>query len=680
MLTLTVTGLLLATAPAPPSRDVVAVFDIVAGGGSGLTESATPKFTRLVQDVVIQAGYRTVPLNQIRAHLRASQAESFRACYDEACQIELGKAVAATKALSATWDQVDERCVLSVKLYDLQSELAEFSSTPDAACTEAGLKSAIEALGAALKSRLGGYGTFKLDLAESAKIKNPPTDQSGYLAIAAEARGRPHETIDVFINGQPSGVVSRDRLFVKQLAVGRYVILLRTTGDRFAHVRLEIVMTPDKVRIPKTGLLQLEPVFGQLLVEGSPARATLVIDGRPKTIDSPHSHELRAGIHRVVVEAPGHLPFESDVDVQPGRDSRLAYVLVRNAGKLHVAGAPTGAAVLVDGNRVGALPLVDFEVDVGDHVIEVNAPGHHPAKQIVAIGLGSRAQIDVALTRKIARLRVEATASVLGEAVPVEADVYVDGHRVGTTPWKADVLADVSLRLELRLGDHRSDERVVSLPEGREQREVIGVPASWGGAVSTLRFDLVDGPWKVRSGAAELDPGAPNPVRPGRQPLDLFLDETKVGSLTVTVSPSDERTVVVIQRPRTDAELSAASSAWTWRRWVSLGLAVGASAVAGERLLASEAAAADRDQALVAMRGATTATELDALRTTVIEREDARLSGRTIGLGAVVTAGALAVWTVVEWFFAEPTRGRLVLADSEHLITTEDESAGRTSP
>lgn len=93
--------------------------------------------------------------------------------------------------------------------------------------------------------------------------------------------------------------------------------------------------------------------------------------------------------------------------------------------------------------------------------------------------------------------------------------------------------------------------------------------------------------------------------------------------------------------------------------WISLGLALGAGAAGSERMVAAHRAVAARDDAFAGMREATTAAELDALRQEVIDQEDRRNLAQTIGLSAIGTASALAVWALVEWVWAEPELGRL---------------------
>jgi hypothetical protein len=83
-------------------------------------------------------------------------------------------------------------------------------------------------------------------------------------------------------------------------------------------------------------------------------------------------------------------------------------------GALTLAGEPKGAAVLIDGERAGKLPL-SLELRAGEHWILVQAPGHLPFQARVTIKDGEPARQDVFL-----RPREEQAASAPVAVAPRE--------------------------------------------------------------------------------------------------------------------------------------------------------------------------------------------------------------------------------------------------------------------
>lgn len=87
-------------------------------------------FDAIADQLRVGLGIRRVPVID-RGRLAAKLAEtidrekkdSYRACVDEACQIPLGKALAATHLLRSTLARTGERCSLSLELIELSSEL-----------------------------------------------------------------------------------------------------------------------------------------------------------------------------------------------------------------------------------------------------------------------------------------------------------------------------------------------------------------------------------------------------------------------------------------------------------------------------------------------------------------------------------------------------------------------------
>ena len=102
---------------ANPDKPVVAVFDI--------KNDARLK-TRFVEDLrdilsaeLARTGlFEIAPNSDIQNALRAKQAESYADCYDESCQIEIGKEIAANKTLATAIKKAGTRCSIIANLYD----------------------------------------------------------------------------------------------------------------------------------------------------------------------------------------------------------------------------------------------------------------------------------------------------------------------------------------------------------------------------------------------------------------------------------------------------------------------------------------------------------------------------------------------------------------------------------
>ncbi len=132
--------------PAPPalhaasipatdsSHPVLAVFDVQDASGKmrakaldQLTEYLAARLTQVTR-------FRILPRDQIHARLAQQKRGSYRKCYDESCQIELGKALAARKTLATKILKVGRRCAITSTMYDLQTETADISALVKTDC------------------------------------------------------------------------------------------------------------------------------------------------------------------------------------------------------------------------------------------------------------------------------------------------------------------------------------------------------------------------------------------------------------------------------------------------------------------------------------------------------------------------------------------------------------------
>lgn len=130
--------------PGPKTRTIVAVFDL-EDEGSGFDSATIEALSNyLATRVALSAGYSLVPRSDLRQLIVEQKAESYRECYDEACRIELGRALAAQKSLSPKLIRAGETCVVGIVLYDLAQEIAERATTVRESCSEESLLDAID--------------------------------------------------------------------------------------------------------------------------------------------------------------------------------------------------------------------------------------------------------------------------------------------------------------------------------------------------------------------------------------------------------------------------------------------------------------------------------------------------------------------------------------------------------
>jgi len=135
-------------ATAPPDggteRFVVVVLEVEDQSSQLLAHKRQQITDYLAASAARALGWRVVPPEQVRAALVAEKVGSYDTCFDQACQIELGKALAAEKTLTTKVSRLGSQCIVSATLFDLKTETAERAATSKVPCTEDGFVRAVD--------------------------------------------------------------------------------------------------------------------------------------------------------------------------------------------------------------------------------------------------------------------------------------------------------------------------------------------------------------------------------------------------------------------------------------------------------------------------------------------------------------------------------------------------------
>jgi hypothetical protein len=123
-----------AVAAAPKSNVIVAIFSIQDHSNAFETKVLDQLTEYLSANLTQLAGYRVIPPSQLRERLTQQKKESYKNCFDQKCQIELGRAISAQKSLATKILKVGDKCAITSMLYDLRSETGEMAASAETPC------------------------------------------------------------------------------------------------------------------------------------------------------------------------------------------------------------------------------------------------------------------------------------------------------------------------------------------------------------------------------------------------------------------------------------------------------------------------------------------------------------------------------------------------------------------
>jgi len=255
-----------------------------------------------------------------------------------------------------------------------------------------------------------------------------------------------------------------------------------------------------------------------------------------------------------LLAAPGALPADNLRRARQIRDDQA-----RRVAALEI-GTNVPATIQVDGIDVGRTPLAKpVAVAAGTRLVAAISPGYLPARREITVAgqTTERVQIELAPSElRFAHLTIRA-------ALP-DADVLVDGQRVGRTPLPGSVAVPPGRRVvELRRAGYRTERREVTIDDGAtgelgfELAEDAAAPVRPGRLVLTVSEPdpdvVVDGqPRGAYRGPLSLPPGAHQVrlARAGFLPAErtVTVAEGADAVAKVTLTPTPETRAAYKQR------------------------------------------------------------------------------------------------------------------------------------
>jgi hypothetical protein len=169
--------------------------------------------------------------------------------------------------------------------------------------------------------------------------------------------------------------------------------------------------------------------------DSEPQGAMVEVTGKP-LCNTPCSKLLREGAYRVAFKLPKHLTEEKDIIVKKGM-APVKVKLTPDIGYISVQSEPDGIDVVINKQRIGRTPLTRYEVEPGRYEIILKDPKFYETGKVVDVARGEEKVLSFKLVPREGAIKVRAYDEK-GNAI--EADVYLDGKRIGKAPGTFKVI------------------------------------------------------------------------------------------------------------------------------------------------------------------------------------------------------------------------------------------------
>ena len=338
------------------------------------------------------------------------------------------------------------------------------------------------------------------------------TDPSGVFAPQVFVRAP---------KGRFQGVPMEDRENNKYVAEVPAKMLSQGSFDYFIEAYDELGNgparsgTPDKPYTVQGFEAPPKPV--RVSIRAEPGKAQISIDGAAAA-QSPVRADLPPGSHLVAVSAQGFRPAEHHLELTAGRDVELVVSLAQGSGpgSLQITSEPSGARVLLDGERIGVTPFKG-ELAPGAHRLAVEQEGFLRQERDVVLEPGR----DVEQSFTLPPLPRDAALSV--ETVPAGALLVLDGVDKGRTPWVGTLPPGPHAAL-VRMEGRREVGTDFVMPQGKDLALRLELPVATAAAISVVTVaSEPSGATVVLDGAEVGVTPWSGPVKPGEHKLQARL-------------------------------------------------------------------------------------------------------------------------------------------------------------
>ncbi|MCP4443871.1 MAG: PEGA domain-containing protein [Myxococcales bacterium] len=283
----------------------------------------------------------------------------------------------------------------------------------------------------------------------------------------------------VWVDGQLQGSIP----VTIKLGDGRHLVEIKKDGfENFS----QWVELKEGERVNVNPMLRATKVkeVGTVLVNADVNDAEVYLDGNLQAGKTPTVlSAVIAGPHVIEIRKPPALPWRQTVQVEADKTikvtAELKATLGGGGGNIRVLSNVEGAVVYLDGEERGPAPQDLKNVKAGDHVVEIRAAGFVTREERVTVAVGAATVLKLDLQ---ADSTVAATGTVKVVSPVPEAEVHIDGERLGTVPQERELAPGEHFVGVSKPGYKRFEEKL-NVEEGK----VITVTAELK-SVGGLRF------------------------------------------------------------------------------------------------------------------------------------------------------------------------------------------------
>ncbi len=381
----------------------LAGMGITANEASTLTELLHTSVSRILQEPFPPGRERFSLLERSRMdHLLDQYRFQDLGGVDVASAVEFGKMLSVQRIIVGSAGRIGETCFISVRMVDVETSRVIRSVSRTREGNIDGVIDLLPLVGCELLTGEHPPDPLPLDrMREAADVLSLSGGETEEAAISIE--GTPLAA-RALIDSQYIGLTPVRNY---PLAPGRYTVTVCLEG--FRETAREVVIAPGERR----RFSYTMAAHGALVCRGTPEGAEITVDGRSAGTAPREDLSLSPGRHTVRFSLPGYTTMLRDVTILPGMTRELVYTLSARP-RISVETLPEGVEVLLDGDRAGETPLLDFTLAADDYLLTLRRDGYETIRERIAVDRDIPLHIERVLVPKTGRRALLRSAALPG--------------------------------------------------------------------------------------------------------------------------------------------------------------------------------------------------------------------------------------------------------------------------
>lgn len=323
-----------------------------------------------------------------------------------------------------------------------------------------------------------------------------------------------------------------------QLPKGSYTFTFSKQG--FQDVTKDIAVEEEQVidvTLEKGEQQSSFKLPGIVIINSQPQGAEVLLNNQKMGV-TPFKDQVIAGEYKLTLKKDLYHTYSGSFSLGEAKRKELPKIKLQpKFGYIAVSSKPAGAEIFLDGQSLGTAPIARREIESGKHTLRAEYALYHDKTKSFTIDDGDDRQVELQLDPAFGSLKVESE--------PRGAEVFIDGEKVGTTPYADEKIASGVYELRVTKPLWNEEKEQVTIQDEQATEKMVVLTQNFGKVkVDAGEAAIYQNGNKVADGSYEAK------LKPGTYTFRATKPKHTPDEKEVYLSVGDEREITLKPQPQ----------------------------------------------------------------------------------------------------------------------------------